>query len=308
MTESETTPAKVLIVDDNQENIRVLHAVLKDEYTVLFAVNGPGALAIARDQAPALILLDAVMPDMDGYAVCAALRGMPQTRDIPVIFVTALNDTVDETRAFEAGAVDFITKPINPATVKARVKTHITIKHQADQLRELALTDGLTGVANRRSFEADLIRAWHGGERAHLSVALLMVDVDHFKKYNDHYGHQQGDRCLREVAGAIARCLRRPPDAIARYGGEEFVAILPHEDVEGAKHVAQRMLDAVRGLALPHAGSPIGHVTISIGIAAAVPHQGSPESIIVTAADAELYRAKAGGRNRFSSADMVSSE
>ncbi len=196
-----TKNGRILIVDDAMENIQILHQALQDEHDVLFAMNGAKALQIAQNQLPDLILLDAVMPDMDGYAVCAALRASPVTRDIPIIFVTALKTPEDETRALEAGAADFISKPVNAAVVRARVRTQLTVKRQSDALRELTLTDGLTGVANRRAFNENLSLEWRRCARAQVPMSLIMVDIDHFKNFNDAYGHQAGDACL-QLAGA----------------------------------------------------------------------------------------------------------
>jgi diguanylate cyclase (GGDEF)-like protein len=290
---------RVLIVDDAIENIRILNSMLKDEHEVVFALDGRKALDIARDQAPDIILLDAVMPDLDGYAVCAELKAAPTTRDIPVLFVTALNTTEDETRALDAGAIDFITKPVSAAVVRARVRTHLTLKRQSDMLRQLAMTDGLTGVANRRNFDEALEKEWRRCERARQPVSLIMADVDHFKAYNDNYGHQAGDSCLAAVAAAMGGCVRRPPDMVARYGGEEFVVLLPQEDADGAAAVAERILDRVRGLGIDHAHSSCAkHVTVSLGVATMMPARDRFPAGLVAAADSALYRAKETGRNR----------
>ncbi len=291
---------RILVVDDAIENVRILHRMLKDEHEVVFALDGEMALEIARTQSPDLILLDAILPEMDGYAVCAELKKSAQTEGIPVIFVTALHSPEDETRALEAGAVDFITKPVNAAVVRARVRTHLSLKRQSDLLRQMALTDGLTGVANRRYFDEMLDREWRRCGRAGLSIALIMADVDHFKRFNDHYGHQAGDACLTAVAEVLSTCVRRPPDIVARYGGEEFAVVLPQDTIDGARAVAERILDLVRALAIPHAYSSCApHVTVSLGIAAMSPSRELSSPALVAAADARLYEAKAAGRDRY---------
>ncbi|GJJ03295.1 hypothetical protein RugamoR64_38330 [Duganella rhizosphaerae] len=294
---------RILVVDDAMENIQILHHALRDEHDVLFALDGEKALEVALEQQPDLILLDAVMPGMDGYAVCAALRNSPRLQDIPVIFVTALSQPEDETRALEAGAVDFISKPFNVAVVRARVRSQLTIKRQADAMRELSMTDGLTGVANRRSFNDALEAEWRRCARAGLPLSVIMIDIDHFKLYNDHYGHQAGDLCLQQVSAAMARCAARPPDLLARYGGEEFILLLPQEGVEGADVVARRILDEVRRLAIPHAVSPTApHVSASLGVCTALPPlDASGSAAAIRVADSQLYLAKQGGRNRYSS-------
>ena len=291
---------RILIVDDAMENIQILHQALRDEHEVLFALSGEKALEIAHQQTPDLILLDAVMPGMDGYAVCAALRASAKVRDIPVIFVTALSQPEDETRALEAGAVDFISKPFNVAVVRARVRTQLTVKRQADAMRELTLTDTLTGVANRRSFNDTMEAEWRRCARGGLPLSVIMIDIDHFKLYNDHYGHQAGDSCLQQISAAMKRCATRPSDMLARYGGEEFILLLAQEGLDGAEVVAQRILDEVRKVALPHAASTTApHVTISMGIASTTPAEGNDSAALIRAADGLLYRAKQTGRNRY---------
>jgi diguanylate cyclase (GGDEF)-like protein len=292
---------RILVVDDAMENIQILHHALREEHEVLFALDGEQALQIAREQQPDLILLDAVMPGMDGYAVVAALRSSPRLQDIPVIFVTALSQPEDETRALEAGAVDFISKPFNVAVVRARVRSQLTIKRQADAMRELSMTDGLTGVANRRNFNDTVDAEWRRCARAGLPLSVIMIDIDHFKLYNDHYGHQAGDACLQQVSAAMKRCATRPQDMLARYGGEEFILLLPQEAADGTEVVAQRIMDEVGKLAVPHAASPTAPVvTISMGLSTAMPPlEGNDPSPLIRIADNNLYRAKQGGRNRY---------
>jgi diguanylate cyclase (GGDEF)-like protein len=293
---------RILIVDDAMENIQILHQALQDEHDVLFAMNGQKALHIAQHQLPDLILLDAMMPDLDGYAVCAALRASEITRDIPIIFVTALKTPEDETRALSAGAADFISKPVNAAVVRARVRTQLTVKFQSDALRELTLTDSLTGVANRRAFDERLIGEWRRCARSQMPIALILVDIDHFKNFNDAYGHQAGDACLTRAGEAMARAAMRPQDMLARYGGEEFALLLPYEDTAGAETVARRVLEEIAQLHIPHARSSVGPMlTVSMGVASMTPNDRIEPAVLVRAADALLYDAKAGGRNQFKS-------
>jgi diguanylate cyclase (GGDEF)-like protein len=295
---------RILVVDDAMENVQILHAALQQEHEVLFALDGPRALEIARAQRPDLILLDAVMPGMDGHAVCRALQAAPETADIPVIFVTALSSPEEETRALDAGAADFISKPVNAAVVRARVRTQLTVKRQRDALRALILTDALTGVANRRAFDERLAAEWRRCGRAGLAVSLILVDIDHFKLYNDHYGHQAGDATLVEVAGAMRRAAARSQDLVARYGGEEFVILLPQLDGKGATGVAHRLMAELERMALPHAASPTApFLTVSMGISCMVPGEHSTPADMVQVADALLYQAKAEGRNRYRASD-----
>jgi len=297
----------LLLVDDQPINIQVLYRIFSPDYRVLMATSGAKALELCRDDPPDLVLLDVVMPEMDGNEVCRHLKSEEATRNIPVIFVTAHNDAAQETQGFEVGAVDFIAKPVNPATVRARVKTHLTLKHQSDLLRKMVFIDGLTGVFNRRCFDEQLATEWRRASRNALSLGLLMLDIDHFKRYNDRYGHQQGDDALRQVATAIKASLLRPGDLAARYGGEEFACILPATDFEGALSVAQRIAANVRSLQLEHADSPTAPVvTLSIGVALALarPEPDASPAALLALADEQLYRAKHSGRARVCSAQL----
>ncbi len=285
---------RLLVVDDQPVNIQALHHVFAADCQVLMATDGARALRLCRDRQPDLVLLDVQMPGMDGHELCAELKADPLLRDIAVIFVTAQDDPDDETRALDAGAADFITKPFNPIVVRARVRTQLTLKAQADLLRELAFVDGLTGVHNRRHFDERFQAEARRAQRSRAPLAVALADVDHFKRYNDALGHLAGDDCLRRVAAALRACLRRPTDLLARYGGEEFICLLPDTDLAGVIGVAQLMEDAVRALALPHPGVD-GSVTISLGVASGASAQG-----LVEAADKALYLAKAAGRGRVS--------
>jgi len=292
-------PATVLVVDDVPANIQVLAQILKDRYTVIFAKSGEEALAMAQKVVPDIILLDVMMPDMDGYTVCARLKANASLSHIPVIFVSAMGEVEDETKGLEVGAIDYITKPANPAIVRCRVHNHLELKRQRDLLRQIALMDGLTAIANRRRFDEVFEAEWRRAARKQVSVSLLLCDVDHFKNYNDHYGHQAGDDCLRQVAQAIAGEMNRPGDLAARYGGEEFVCILPDTDSEGALQVAERIRSALAALALPHAFSSAGPVvSLSLGVATAVPTHDLTGQDLIAFADECLYRAKKSGRDR----------
>lgn len=285
---------RLLIVDDQPVNIQTLHRVFAADCQVLMATDGTQALKLCRERQPDLVLLDVQMPGMDGHQLCAELKADPLLRNIPVVFVTAQHHPDDETRGLDAGAADFITKPFNPAVVRARVRTQLTLKAQADLLRELAFIDGLTGMHNRRHFDERFLAEAGRAQRARAPLAVALVDVDHFKRYNDALGHLAGDDCLRRIATALRACLRRPTDLLARYGGEEFVCLLPDTDLAGAIGVAQLLEATVRGLALPHPGQP-GCVTVSVGVAA-----GTHTADLLDNADKALYLAKAAGRGRVS--------
>ena len=289
----------VLIVDDQPINIQAMYRIFAPDYRVLMATSGAKALTICKDDPPDLVLLDVVMPEMDGHKVCARLKADEATRDIPIIFVTSHTDAEEESKGLELGAVDFIAKPVNPAVVRARVKTHLTLKAQSDMLRQMAFIDGLTGVANRRCFDERLGTEWRRAARQSAPLALLMLDVDHFKRYNDRYGHQVGDECLVQVASAIKEGLLGPGDLVARYGGEEFACILPGTDFDGALVVAEGIEQRVRALQIEHADSDVCQaVTLSIGVAFGKPESADDSVRLLALADAQLYRAKHSGRGR----------
>jgi len=290
---------RILVVDDQPTNIQTLYQVLKGDYDVAMATNGSQAIELCQRRPPDLVLLDVVMPGIDGFEVCRRLKTDPATRDVPVIFVTARDSTEDETLGLEVGAVDFIAKPVNPPVVRARVRTHVALKRQADLLRSMAFNDGLTGVANRRWFDERLQVEWLRGRRNKLPLSLILLDLDHFKAYNDRYGHQAGDDCLRAVAAAMKARLGRPADLLARYGGEEFVCLLPETPIEGARAKADDLGRAVLELAMPHADSATGGVvTISRGVATASPAVDGAQNELLQHADEKLYVAKRAGRNR----------
>ena len=298
-------PPLLLLVDDQPSNIQTLYAIFKDRYEVCMAVNSADALAFCARRTPDLILLDVVMPGMGGYALCELLKSDPSNCDIPIIFVTGNTDPLDEVQGFEVGGVDFIAKPFHATVVRARVHTQLTLKRQSDLLRRMALSDGLTDVANRRQFDTVLSGEWRRCGRSGQPLSLIMIDVDHFKRYNDRYGHQQGDVCLRAVAAAIKAALCRPHDLAARYGGEEFACLLPDTALEGALLKAAEIEAAVRALALEHADSALGGiVTVSVGVAGVAAPQQLSESTLVDAADAQLYRAKREGRARVCGAPL----
>lgn len=290
---------KLLLVDDQPVNIQALYQVFAPDHQVLAATDGPKALAIAHKQQPDLVLLDLVMPGMDGFEVCRRLKQDPSTRDIPVIFLTASSDPESEEQGLDAGAVDFIAKPFNSKIVKARVKTHVTLKRQSDLLRQWVFLDGLTGIANRRMFDDRLAAEWGRSHRLNSPLSALLIDVDHFKRFNDSMGHQAGDACLGLVARALDSGLNRPADMVARYGGEEFVCLLPDTDEAGARHLAETLRQRVEEEIQPQtlvAGWP--PVTVSVGVGFIRPETMQQSADLLREADHNLYRAKQAGRNQ----------
>jgi len=258
----------ILLVDDDPGAIQLMGRILANVGSLRFATSGADALRLARDSLPDLVLLDTEMPGMSGFETCQALKADAALADVPVIFVTSHGDAAFEVSGFELGAADFIAKPVNPPLLLARVKTQLRFKRLADELRRIATIDGLTDVANRRRFDELLEREWRRARRSGDPIALLMIDVDHFKLFNDRYGHPAGDVCLRAVARALVGASLRPADLVARFGGEEFAVLLPQTPGRGAEHVAREILEAVGTLDIPHETSPTArHVTVSVGIA-----------------------------------------
>ena len=298
---------RLLVVDDQPINIRVMYQIFAPEHQVFMATSGQQAVDFCVATPPDLVLLDVVMPGMDGFQVCRTLKRNPATQDIPVIFVTAHTDAAQETLGLEAGAVDFISKPVNPAVVRARVKTQLTLKFQSDVMRKLVFLDGLTGVFNRRYFDQQLTTEVARANRNRSPLSLIMLDVDFFKRFNDHYGHQLGDDCLREIAATLKTSLRRPADLVARYGGEEFACILPDTSYLDAMNLANELERNVRALELEHSLSDASQfVTISLGVAACAGRSDCLAEQLLAVADTQLYRAKSEGRSRVCGSELTS--
>ena len=299
--------ARLLVVDDQPVNIQALYQAFAADHQVLMATGGEQALALCVSQQPDLVLLDVVMPGLDGHEVCRRLKADAATCDIPVIFVTAHSDEAAETLGLALGAVDFISKPVNPAIVRARVRTHLTLKAQADLLRQWVYIDGLTGVHNRRHFDERLAAEWGRAVRQGTALSVVLLDVDFFKRFNDHYGHQAGDDCLRQLAATLKTCVKRPGDLVARYGGEEFVCLLPDTDLAGAMELAQQLGEQVRALGLAHAASSAAPVvTVSLGVCSKRDTVVGSAAALLREADAQLYISKSRGRQQASGAELES--
>jgi diguanylate cyclase (GGDEF)-like protein len=261
--------SSILIVDDDPALVQVMNQILSEVASLRFATNGQDALRLARESAPDLILLDAEMPGMSGFQLFESLRLAPELANVPVIFITSHSEADFEVSALEMGAVDFIVKPFTASLVRARVRTQLRVQHMAAKLGRMALTDKLTGAANRLQFDDLLQREWRRSRRGGDPLSLLLVDVDHFKSYNDTHGRPAGDACLQRVSDALALVCRRPADVVARCGGDELMVLLPQTDRNGAWFVAHAILDAIAALAIPHGNSPTHRsVTVSIGIGA----------------------------------------
>jgi diguanylate cyclase (GGDEF)-like protein len=310
-----STPAKtILIVDDTAANLRVLLGSLtQNGYEVQCAKSGAMALIGVQANPPDLILLDVCMPGINGYEVCQQLKANLATKDIPVIFLSALDHPLDKVKAFEMGGADYITKPFQMEEVLVRVKHQLTIRHlqqqqqqliaaleQANQqLQVMATLDGLTQIANRRRFDEYLLLEWHRAAREQTPLSLILADIDHFKRYNDTCGHLAGDRCLQVVADTLSQVVQRPADLLARYGGEEFAILLPNTELPGALQLAERIRLNVEQLVFADAPLPVcKHISLSLGVASTIPTVTASFETLVATADRAMYEAKAKGRNR----------
>ncbi|MBC3795445.1 diguanylate cyclase domain-containing protein [Acetobacterium tundrae] len=293
---------RVLIVDDSPLNTKVLEQSLSGDYDVLVAHSGMKALSIANStEPPDIILLDIVMPEMNGYEVCKKLHLNQSTKELPIIFLTSLNQADSEEYGLKLGAIDYITKPFSIAIVKAKIKNHLALKYYQDVLKINTDVDQLTNIANRRRFDEMLSIEIKKSKRTGSHLSLLMIDIDHFKLYNDTYGHLEGDECLRKVAFILKSTLKRPGDLAARWGGEEFTCLLPDTDNKGAAKIAELLRIAIMDLRILHNSSPVKKVvTISIGAATSNPSDEASYETLLRHADDALYKAKASGRNRIS--------
>lgn len=289
----------ILIVDDERLNRATLAELLQPNYQVLLAKNGQSALEIAHNESMqlALVLLDVSMPGMNGYEVLQALRSDERTAHIPVIFITGQSDEAAEEYGLRLGAADYVSKPIRPAVLQARVKNQVDLFLRKRELEQLALADGLTGLANRRHFDNVLENAFRRNQRSTEYLGLALVDIDHFKQFNDHYGHLQGDDALRAVAWAMRQHAQRAGDLAARYGGEEFAFISLGAEPSLPQQV-EHFRQTVQELGIAHAGSPSNQLSVSAGVVVVPPSSQLPLPDLLALADQLLYEAKAQGRNR----------
>jgi len=291
---------RILIVDDSLTNLEVLTMILMVNYEVYTSRESSQALQMAKEKDIDLILLDIEMPGLNGYEVCRILKKDPETLNIPVIFVTSRTDALAEEEGLEAGAIDYVTKPFSPAIIKSRIKNHLKLKNYQDMLKELSMRDGLTGLYNKRRFAEKMEYEWARAVREKTTLSVLMIDIDYFKKFNDHYGHLEGDACLKLVAETISGSLEKPGHMAARFGGEEFACLLPATSRDEAIAISKKILKNIKRLHIPHEKSDVGEiVTISLGSATAdrVDDSFSIPDLIGTA-DRFLYKAKVSGRNR----------
>jgi diguanylate cyclase (GGDEF)-like protein len=300
------TEYSILVVDDEKSNLMVLNRILCPFYTIFTAKSGQEAAVRIAENPPDLILLDIIMPDINGFDLLKRLKESPLTRNIPVIIITGLSNESDEEKGFLLGAVDYITKPFTNAIVLARINTHIQIVHQMRTIEKLGLIDGLTNIPNRRSFDDRIEMEWRRALREKTPLSFLMMDVDHFKSYNDTYGHPQGDILLQTISRIFAAAAMRPADLAARLGGEEFGVLLPDTDLASAQVIAEKIRSSVESVRLPAGGQIMTRITISIGVVSLIPTENTAINSFIAQADRNLYTAKNLGRNRVSSGEGYS--
>ncbi len=304
---------KVLLVEDSKVTLRVLSNYLERMgIAPLKCDSGAMAIDIYHRERPDIILLDAQLPDIDGFEVALKIRALEKAEDwTAIIFLTSMDKDEDLARGIEVGGDDYLLKPISEVVLGAKlramyrlvemqrslVKVTQQLNEANAQLLKLSATDGLTGIANRRMYDELALREWRRCERMRKPFSLVMVDVDHFKLFNDKYGHQTGDECLKKVAEQVGRVAPRATDLAARYGGEEFVLVLGETDADGAKWIANRLRVQVSELNIPHYASQSRHVTISCGVASVMPNDKVALEVLLKSADHALYQAKKTGRN-----------
>ena len=288
----------ILIIDDSPVQAKMLKSILEDDYTITLANTAEAGLDCARNGSFCLVLLDVVMPGMDGFGLLKRLQEEVVTQHTPVILITSLSDVEHEERGLTLGAVDYITKPYHPPIVRARIHTQVKLYRYQQQIEQRAMLDPMTGISNRRSYDACCHQKWQDAIRLGLPLSLCMMDIDKFKVYNDTFGHPAGDKVICSVAQTAHHYLRRSTDFLARYGGEEFVAISIGSETAEAFEQLKRLRQAVEDLHIPHNPEASPWVTVSIGGITVQPKQGDVYDTYLKVADAMLYYAKRLGRNR----------
>ncbi|WP_032095506.1 MULTISPECIES: GGDEF domain-containing response regulator [unclassified Alteromonas] len=288
----------VLIVDDDASSRLILETLLTDMVSCVSVDSGKAAIEHCRFKKPDLILMDVSMPESDGHATTVLLRKKPQCESIPIIFVTSSSTEEEESKCWNSGCVDFVVKPVNACTLLNRVKSHLKNKMRNDLLEKLIYIDKLTGAYNRHYLDDYLPRLVRDGLRNVTPLSLVILDIDHFKLFNDMYGHLDGDSCLWKVSQCINDTLKRPMDKLVRIGGEEFLVILPNTDTRGAAAVTKRLLETVYELNIKHDASEFDRVTLSAGLSTKKADDEKTIDYVMLEADKNLYLAKTDGRNR----------
>jgi len=290
--------SRILVIDDSEANIAALTRILSPYYSVISAKNGPDGIELAKTKIPDVIILDIIMPEMDGYAVIAILKKSIQTRKIPVVFISGLANAVDEEKGLALGGADYISKPFSDEVVKLRVNNQIRILNYVSTIERLSRTDQLTGLPNRRSFDEKLFSEWKRSRREGKVLSILIIDIDFFKRCNDTFGHLRGDVVIQRIAEIIQKALTRPADFAARWGGEEFIVLLPMTDATGTTFIAEEIRKSVEAATITFKGGRTTKVTVSIGSCSEIPTDEFSVDDFLHNADLALYTAKNEGRNK----------
>ncbi|MDR0858992.1 MAG: diguanylate cyclase [Oscillospiraceae bacterium] len=288
----------VLAVDDETTNLILLNVILSPDYTVLTAKSGAEALRRAEKDKPDLILLDIILPDINGFEVLSRLKESPETRDIPVIIITGLTEENDEERGFFLGAVDYITKPFKNGIVRARVNTHMQILRYIRTIERLGLVDPMLYIANKRSFDVRFVQEWRKSGREQAPISFMMIDIDKFKSYNDTYGHPQGDILLQNAARVFRTAAKRPSDLAARLGGDEFGVLLPNTSAEEALAIAESIRAEIDALRIPTNNGTNTVTTVSIGLTTHIPKEDEDTKDFLSKTQKNLHLSKTTGRNK----------
>lgn len=305
---------KILVIEDSETSQRQLCKYIRSmKMTPVSAQTGAIGIDLFLKERPDLVLLDIIMPDLNGFEVAQQLRQLETPGEwTPIIFLSSLNKDEDIEKGIACGGDDYLLKPVSEIVLAAKFRAMqriiqmrqslIVLARKLDtanqELKRLTSLDGLTGIANRRHFDSVLLREWRRAMRQGEEISILMCDIDFFKQYNDAYGHQTGDECLRQIAQTLTHAMDRGGDLLARYGGEEFIAVLPDTTLSGATFVAEQMRKAISQLNIAHPTTPSAVVTASFGVASGVAMPETDPQDLVGAADLALYKAKHRGRNR----------
>ncbi len=298
LTNRTLADCKVLVVDDEQASRLVLSSILEEFFQCTCIGDSASVISTCHELMPDLILLDVNMPGKDGLTVCRELKESAMSADIPVMFITGGGEAALQDKCWEAGASDFIAKPVVASTLIHRVKNILQSKLRLELISELTYRDQLTGLHNRYYLTSEIPTTLKHLVREKQPLGVIMTDIDNFKGFNDTYGHVEGDKCLQAVARALKTCLRRPQDCAIRYGGEEFVVFLPNTDQHGCEKVGNAMVSAVQALHLDNSASHLNEVTVSAGYVVTQPAQSSKLEDIINQADEQLYDAKSTGKNK----------
>lgn len=295
---------RLLIANNCEEQVVKLRALFESKFSVQVVRDGGVALCMVRQDQADLLLIDTSVSTKSAISVSKSIKADPLVHEVPVMITSQIASREEEEQALLSGAINYFASDISLNVILSRVEEHLAFVQKQKELELLSCTDGLTGLANKTQLNTVFNSEWHAAKRRNHSIGVIIADIDHFKIYNDTFGHIQGDKCLKQVAQAFAASKKRDEDVAARFGGEEFVMVLPFTDLSGAQEVADRLLDNIRQLEITQsdrANSSI--VTVSVGVAAFSPSHKSeyhtgPEDLLAKA-DANLYKAKKTGRNRW---------